>query len=92
MCGYMHGSNVECPAKGKKCLKCSKLNQFAKVCKSREKRKSVQYVFECESGDEAQIKETDPGSEDEMFYVGCIDAANTVNLNEWSEELTIKFL
>ena len=88
-CGYMHSSKVECPAKGKKCLKCAKLNHFPKVCKSREKRRTEQYVAECESGNEAQTKETDSGSEDEMFYVGCIDAVNTVSLSEWRKELTI---
>ena len=46
-------------------------------------------MAKCESGDEAQTKETDSGSEDEMFYVGCIDAVNTVSLSEWREELTI---
>ena len=46
-------------------------------------------MAKCESGDEAQTKETDSGSEDEMFYVGCIDAVNTVSLSEWRQELLI---
>ena len=49
----------------------------------------MQYVAKSGSGDEAQTKETDSGSEDEMFYVGCIDAVNTVSLSEWRKELTI---
>ena len=89
MCGYIHSSKAECPAKGKKCLLCAKLNHFAKVCKSREKRRTVQYVAKCESGDDARTNETSSESEDEMFYVGCIDAVNAVSLSEWREELTI---
>ena len=89
MCGYIHSSKAECPAKGKKCLICAKLNHFAKVCKSREKRRTVQYVAKCESGDDARTNETSSESEDEMFYVGCIDAVNAVSLSEWREELTI---
>ena len=89
MCGYIHSSKAECPAKGKKCLICAKLNHFAKVCKSREKRRTVQYVAKFESGDDARTNETSSESEDEMFYVGCIDAVNAVSLSEWREELTI---
>ena len=33
-CGGLHGANNICPAKGKQCIKCKKLNHFAKVCKS----------------------------------------------------------
>ena len=34
-CGGHHNKLSECPAKGKQCLKCRKLNHFARVCKSK---------------------------------------------------------
>lgn len=34
-CGGNHDKQTECPAKGKQCLKCKKLNHFAKVCRSK---------------------------------------------------------
>ena len=33
-CGYKHSQKQVCPAKGKKCTKCQKFNNFAQVCKS----------------------------------------------------------
>ncbi|KAI4880495.1 hypothetical protein NFI96_000640, partial [Prochilodus magdalenae] len=34
-CGGQHGVKDACPAKGKQCLKCKKLNHFAKMCKTK---------------------------------------------------------
>ena len=33
-CGYNHGVDKECPAKGKQCNKCKKYNHFGQVCRS----------------------------------------------------------
>ncbi len=32
-CGLMHGVSTQCPAKGKKCLNCSKTGHFARMCR-----------------------------------------------------------
>ncbi len=32
-CGLMHGVSRQCPAKGKKCLNCSKTGHFARMCR-----------------------------------------------------------
>ncbi len=34
-CGYRHGREKPCPAKGQTCRKCGKMNHFKKKCKSR---------------------------------------------------------
>lgn len=57
-CGYcggkIHRDNEQCPARGKQCGKCGKLNHFAKVCKSG-RGKSVHTVSDnCEN-----VSETD---------------------------------
>lgn len=34
-CGGHHNKSTDCPAKGKRCLKCRKFNHYAKVCKTK---------------------------------------------------------
>ena len=35
LCGGSYPHKCDCPAKGKRCLSCDKLNHFAKMCRSR---------------------------------------------------------
>ena len=34
-CGLVHGNGQKCPAFGKKCMKCPKMNHFAAVCRTK---------------------------------------------------------
>ncbi|KAK0141090.1 hypothetical protein N1851_021892 [Merluccius polli] len=57
-CGYCggraHRDNEHCPARGKQCAKCGKLNHFAKVCKSTSRR-SVHAVSHDENGETDEL-------------------------------------
>ena len=93
-CGYDLQRNHVCPAKGKECNKCGKLNHFATVCRSmvtkdksqsqrrdRGPRKSVHTVDE-ESGDDNE--------EDEFFIGALYDEINTITpQDEWFEDIKI---
>ena len=39
-CGRQHGVKAQCPARGKQCSACFKINHFAQVCRSSKKRTS----------------------------------------------------
>ena len=74
-CGYQHDKE-KCPAQGKRCKKCQKLNHFAKVCQSKTTiKKQILHVTEDEHSDE--------------FFAGCINSVNTVDMGEWHEDLSI---
>ncbi|KAK2712390.1 hypothetical protein QYM36_011167 [Artemia franciscana] len=49
LCGAPYTKNHNCPARGKTCSKCNKLNHFAKVCKS----KGVNEISQQEAGTSA---------------------------------------
>ena len=75
-CGYQHDKE-KCPAQGKRCKICQKLNYFARVCQSKTTiNKQIHHVTE------------DEHSDDE-FFVGCITSVNTVDMGEWYEDLSI---
>ena len=75
-CGY-HDKG-KCPAQGKRCAKCQKLNHFASVCQSKiTVRKGIHYVEEAEDSDEE-------------LFVGCITSVNIVDMGEWYEDLRIE--
>ena len=76
-CGYQHDKG-KCPAQGKRCAKCQKLNHFASVCQSKiTVRKGIHYVEEAEDSDEE-------------LFVGCITSVNVVDMGEWYEDLRIE--
>ena len=75
-CGIKHDQN-KCPAEGKTCAKCKKLNHFARMRKSKlkvkERKRQVHGVEEEES-------------EESDSSVGTTDA---INKNEWYEDVKI---
>ena len=66
--GITHEQN-KCPAEGKTCAECKRLNYFARVCKSKhkEKRRQVHGVEEEESDNE--------------LYVGSVGTTDAMNKN-----------
>ena len=46
-CGLSHGISRQCPAKGKKCLNCSKMGHYARMCRSQKGKSKQQSKFEC---------------------------------------------
>ena len=78
-CGFQHDKG-KCPAQGKRCAKCQKLNHFASVCKSKTAvKKGIHYVEEEEEEDS-----------DEELFVGSIASINAVYMGEWYKGLRIK--
>ena len=74
-CGYQHDKG-KCPAQGKKCSKCHKLNHFASCCLSKNPdKKGVNCVDECS---------------DDKFFIGYITSVNSVDTSEWRENLKIE--
>lgn len=69
-CGYNHPM-FKCPAYGKRCIKCSRLNHFSSQCKN----KNVSSL---------EVKSEDEPSGDEL-YLGCINEIGSNN--EWSVKL-----
>ena len=66
-CGKAHRQiKEECPAWGKKCLKCNKANHFAAQCRSKQERE----------GKQVHGVEEQSGSEDEES--GCVDYVLTI--------------
>ena len=49
-CGERHMKG-QCPAQGKKCLKCSKRNHFAKMCRSRKDIHGIDKPYESDNSD-----------------------------------------
>ena len=43
-CGRHHNTSATCPAHGKTCLYCKKLNHFAEVCQSRARRQRIHAI------------------------------------------------
>ena len=43
-CGRPHNASAKCPAHGKTCLYCKKLNHFAEVCQSKTRRQRIQVI------------------------------------------------
>lgn len=75
-CGYQH-QRRSCPAYGKTCKKCKKLNHFAQVCKNSHNVNEIQTNVELQDNLEDY---------DEHYYLGSIKISN-VNL-EWTENVT----
>ncbi|VDI20638.1 Hypothetical predicted protein [Mytilus galloprovincialis] len=83
-CGRDHRRNEQCPAEGKKCTKCLKMNHFAAMCKTKQNKsrdfrnkKNIHTISESDS------------SSDGEFYVGTIDAPIHTIDNTWYETLKI---
>jgi len=83
-CGRNHRRNERCPAEGKQCNKCFKMNHFASVCKT----KSPQSRDARGKKKIHTVSETDTSSDDE-FYVGTIDTPIHTIDNTWYETLKI---
>ena len=65
--GQMHRNRDLCPAKGKTCYKCKKINHFARMCRS----SRVDYIEE-ESTDKEEEQVTD-------LFIGTVSKAPTEN-------------
>ncbi|CAG2185889.1 unnamed protein product [Mytilus edulis] len=83
-CGRDHRRNEQCPAEGKKCNKCLKMNHFAAMCKTKQNKsrdfrnkKNIHTISESDS------------SSDGEFYVGTIDDPIHTIDNTWYETLKI---
>ena len=74
-CGYQHDKG-KCPAQGKRCAKCQRLNHFASHSRTTV-QKGIHYVEEAEDSDEE-------------LFVGCITSVNVVDMGEWYEDLRIE--
>ena len=61
-CGRSHSQSEPCPAKGKKCFNCKKLNRFSRMCQSRN-------VCNIEAEDEPPIG----GS---TYFIGCLNTSS----------------
>lgn len=74
-CGNVHGLN-ECPAYGKRCLKCGKMNHFQKMCRSTISRKNI-HLLESDEEDQDDEYEIDEiyGYEEENcnLFIGSIN-------------------
>lgn len=79
-CGNLHGKTA-CPASGKKCRKCGKLNHFESVCRSRpnsEKQKGERKI---------QFVSSEPPIESEMFSICAVTEHSQEAIN-----ITLHFL
>ena len=82
LCGGIYPHKKECPAKGKNCLNCGKLNHLAKVCRSKQQETKRQgrkeRVFEV--SDEYPLPDNDNLSDE---FVGNIESNHFVfNVNK----------
>lgn len=80
-CNYVHRTN-ECPALGKTCNTCSKLNHFSSVCKY----KNVSVV--------TAHDDSYNFSDNEEFYIGTIENARTDEIDDvvvypWTEKINM---
>jgi hypothetical protein len=73
-CGIKHDQN-KCPAEGKKCAKCKKLNHFARMCKSKLNVKGIKRHVDGVEEDESQER-------DSQQYVGSVGTTDAINKNE----------
>ena len=73
-CSYNHPKG-HCPAYGKACKKCGKMNHFEKVCKSAK----VQAV-----------ETSEPEKQLHSLFIGCVDAINHTNTKSWMLPLDVK--
>lgn len=73
-CGTEHASR-QCPAFGKQCKNCNKLNHFAKMCRS----KSVHAVDD----------DDDDASQHASLFVGAVHAETHSQTDEWTVELQL---
>ena len=81
-CGRNHPPR-RCPAYGKTCNACNKLNHFAKCCRSKPAtQKKINMVDEAETQDHP-----DSDSSSENFFIGTVDTKAPPN--EWLETVEI---
>ena len=80
-CGRNHPPR-RCPAYGKTCKACSKLNHFAKFCRSKPTPKKVNLMDEAET---ANQHDSDSSSDD--FFIGSVETKAPPN--EWLEAVEI---
>jgi hypothetical protein len=75
-CGYKHyNKDSQCPAKGKRCNKCSRYNHFGSVCKS--------------ANNNGKVQEIEEDEEENHFFVGYVEHVNSVSVSDWQEKLEI---
>ena len=81
-CKYCMGSHKKgkCPAYGKKCRSCGKLNHFSKACLS---TKEVHHMEEA-SGNETLEQNFD------SFFIGILDGIEDGNNDKWEVDLIIE--
>ena len=74
-CNQRHEEN-DCPARGRKCRKCHRLNHFAVCCRTPQK-------------DEGQVHEVTHDSDDsDSFFLGSIQSCDDAS-EAWTVELTV---
>ena len=74
-CGYKHYKGQSCPAKGKTCKKCNKMNHFATVCRSKKQVDMVEMDDQSDDSDaycyspiiDAVTQEEPHGETDQLF-------------------------
>lgn len=71
-CGHSHKLN-ECPAYGKECRSCSKLNHYASMCRMR----NVNMINANDEGDQSE------------FYVNIVEEVNNDVSYPWTEKIKI---
>ena len=90
-CGYEWLSDHVCPAKGKQCSKCSKMNHFASVCRSQksytqgyDKNKNTSWSHKKVHNVEANETENDD------FCIGALFTdVNAIAQDEWLQEVKV---
>ena len=70
-----HYKDIDCPAKGKECRHCGKLNHFAVVCRSKAKEADVV----------EDLTDTENNSEQCTFFLGTVDS----NTPAWYAQLDV---
>ena len=86
-CGNKHSKTDNCPAKGKTCLYCNKLNHFAKMCRKKDKdRKNVHEVNNFDTTSDLDC------SQNHDFFVNTIQHDSKTNQAFAQVEINSKML
>ncbi|XP_064458840.1 uncharacterized protein K02A2.6-like [Ornithodoros turicata] len=81
-CGYTHDKDA-CPAQGKECKSCGKLNHFASVCRSKGQRKKYRRKPKAK-----QVLEVE--REEDTYFLQMLSVNNVASSDLWSAEVTIE--
>ena len=77
-CGGRHSGRQTCPAMGAECLKCGRLNHFARACRSKVQKKEKPKVHGIEQDSDSPEDESD-------MYVSVIES----DTNDWKTTLKL---